>query len=89
MLIKDHIQYLEEQFPDEAIEPILTIEQNEELYSIYISIILNLYCEHARSILNLSICRNTSEINAEIDEYTTLSESVADRILIQRRISKI
>jgi hypothetical protein len=89
LLINDHIQFLEDQFPDEAIElePILTIEQNEKLYSIYINIILNLYCEYARSNLNLSIFRNSSEIKAEIYQYTTLSESVADRILKQRRIS--
>jgi hypothetical protein len=69
-----------------GIEPNLTLEQNESLYSLYINTILSLHCEYSRTMLNLSICRNPSEIRTEIKEYIKLSEHVADQILKQRRV---
>jgi hypothetical protein len=89
MLLQKDKPTLQERLPQiltEEVDQSLTLKQNEKLYSLYINIILGLYCEYSRSMLNLSIFRNPSEIKAEINQYIKLSEDVADQILKQRRI---
>jgi hypothetical protein len=85
MLLQKDKPTLQERLPQiltEEVDQSLTLKQND----LYINIILGLYCEYSRSMLNLSIFRNPSEIKVEINQYIKLSEDVADQILKQRRI---